>query len=255
MNDLHLDALLVNRKSDTLVVSLHGALDRKRYRLPRFERLASIDQFSVSALYISDPSLWVDDELTLAWYAGWPGMDLYPRLATLINDTAKAIDAKNIVLTGSSGGGFASLQISALIDKSLAIVFNPQTSIYAYEHPKWPHMPQRWLLRKIWNNLPGIDPEKFDFSYDWTEQLGDRLSAVRRYMLPRKNYVYYLNNTQDTHHLDKHFSPLAKVLRHVNSDHFRVENYVGGEGHRPPSPYEFHSGLTSAASWRGFSLS
>lgn len=249
----HLDALLVNRSAETLIVSFHGALDRSHYTLPRFERLASLSQFQASALYIADPSLWIDDELTLAWYGGWESVDLYPIIAGLITDTANSVGAKNIMLTGSSGGGFASLQISALIPKSLAVVFNPQTSIYAYEHPKWPMMPQRWYLRKIWNNLPGIDPETFDFSHDWTASLGDRLSALSTYSKIKDNFVYYLNNTQDHHHVNEHYEPFSEIMNE-HPKNFKVENYHGGEGHRPPSPSEFRDGLVNAANWLGYDI-
>ncbi len=56
----HLDALLVTKDSDTLVVSLHGALNRQRFELPPFERLATLLSWYVSSMYFGDPTLWMD---------------------------------------------------------------------------------------------------------------------------------------------------------------------------------------------------
>ena len=65
---LPLEALLVNKDSDILVVSLHGATDREKYSIPRFEWLKSMLEDGYSALYLSDPTLAASATI---W--SWPG--------------------------------------------------------------------------------------------------------------------------------------------------------------------------------------
>lgn len=111
-----LDSLGINEGSDVLVVSFHGALDRTRYSLPRFERMASIRKLGLSSLYIADPTLHLDASLQLAWYTGWPDSGLLDILAEQCIRAANAMGARTLILSGSSGGGFAALQVGARID-------------------------------------------------------------------------------------------------------------------------------------------
>lgn len=252
-NDRHLDILLVTKPSPTLVVSLHGAIDRKKYELPRFERFRSLNKFSVSALYLGDPSLWSGPDLELAWHTGWDDTDMYPIYADLIQLIASKIGARNIVLNGGSGGGFAALQVSALIPDSVAVVYNPQTSIYSYMHPKWPLMPQKRYIRNVWPSLVNEDIAKFDFTQDWTIPMGDRLSAVRTYSKPRKNRVLYMINMQDLHHVEDHYKPFARAME-AAPDRLKTIEYDGGSGHNPTTFDQFKEGLTVAGEWAGFHI-
>lgn len=236
------DSLLVTRNSSVLVVSLHGAIDRRRYGLPRFERLRTLRTYNVSSLYIGDPSLWLDSSLELAWFTGWENLDFYPILADMISRAAAAVSADNIWINGGSGGGFAALQVAALLPGSMAIVYNPQTSIHRYLHPRWPFMPQKKYLKHVWPDL-----NVSDFTQDWTLPMGDRLSAVRRYSTPKENRVVYLINEQDQHHVDDHLLPFLDNCARPES--VRVTRYNGGEGHIPVNPAQFGIGLRNAASW------
>lgn len=122
--EVYLDAIIANKGSDILVVGLHGAVDRVKTQLPRFERLRSVLGEDVSSMFFSDASLWKADNLQLAWYTGWEGVDEHQIVADWAVAAANAIGAKKIIFTGSSGGGFAALQISSLVPKSLSLAFN-----------------------------------------------------------------------------------------------------------------------------------
>ncbi|WP_242085932.1 hypothetical protein [Microbacterium lacticum] len=140
-----LDAALLTADSDTLVVTFHGSLDRSKYRIPRFERARTTEVHGTSCLYWADPSLWLDDSLALAWYTGAGSINLLSMLAERSADVARLVGANRIIFTGSSGGGFAALQTSALIDASTALVFNPQTEISRY----WQTVQRKYLY---WTN-------------------------------------------------------------------------------------------------------
>lgn len=66
-----LDALLVNKGSDVLVVGLHGATVRSKFTLPRFEWFRTLRKTEYNSLYFSDPTLCLSPKLELAWYTGW----------------------------------------------------------------------------------------------------------------------------------------------------------------------------------------
>lgn len=247
---LPLDALLVNKSSDLLVVSLHGATDRKAYSIPRFEWLKSLLKTEYSALYLSDPTLHLRDDLELAWYTGTLGLDLYPILADWACRAADAVGAKGILFLGSSGGGLAALQIATHIPGSMALSFSCQTSIAnylvggtlmgsqrSYVEVVMPHL----APEGVWSLQPGVD---------WSVPLGERSSALVRYDQRQQNFVYYVQNTRDYPHMEQHYGPFREVTESgPNKDRVRFHLYEGPESHNPPWPDVFHGSLQEAARW------
>lgn len=249
---LHLHSLLVNKGSDTLVVSLHGALDREKYLLPRFERLSSIIEYDVNSMYFSDPIMGIDDHIQLSWFTGWAGVDLQGDIAKWIVKAAEATNSSRIIVLGSSGGGFACLQVSALIPNSLSLPFNPQTAVHDYYIGGDPknHGAVRELIRVA---MPEVaEPEgiwKFNYDQDWTADIGDHLSARARYSKPVPNYVLYAETPSDWHY-EQHYLPfLAAAARGDNLHRLRVFEYKSGKGHNPPNAAEFAAGLQAGLEW------
>lgn len=243
-----LEALLVSRKSDYLVVSLHGALDRKKTILPRFERLATLLQGNTSSLFLSDPGLVLNPTLELGWFTGWQGYELYSDLATLIQSAAREVDAKHIVLSGSSGGGFAALQLATYIPKSIALVFNPQTDIHRYWNNGDPnsHGAVRKYIEVLYPDAAPNGIWKIDWSVDWTVQYGDLHSPVRRYLKRQDCRVVYVNNTKDFHY-EQHFLPFLESLKSSRQESILTNfEYEGSIGHHPPTPEIFRQGLEIA---------
>lgn len=237
-----LDSALLTRESDVLVVTFHGLLDRRKFKIPRFERARMTEPFGTSCLYWADPSLWLDRDLKLAWFTGSGSLDLFEIIAERTTSVAKAIGAKRIIFTGSSGGGFAALQASALVPGSTALVFNPQTAIYAYRTPM-----QKAYLRICQPEVCDRLGRNYNFSFDWTESLGDRFSSLRRYQEPRQNHVIYWTNRLDWHHED-HYKPFAELLAARSGDDsaFISREYEQEGGHRPPSAEQYFSAMSEA---------
>lgn len=100
-----LRVMVVNKASEVLVVALHGATNRAKKELPRFEWFRTLRGEAVSSMYVSDPLLEADPTLELAWYVGRFSYDLHASLAGLIERTAKSVGARRVVILGSSGGG------------------------------------------------------------------------------------------------------------------------------------------------------
>lgn len=244
-NGAHLDALITNKGTGPLVVSFHGALDRQKNTLPRFERMRTTLEHEVSAMFVADPALWLNDKdwFQLAWYTGWDGFDAHQVIADWAVKTAKAIGADRIMFAGSSGGGFAALQTSALVPNSLALVFNPQTSIHGYLANGDHWGAQRNYRRVVFPELiaPEVGPDS-----DWTFDLGDRASALRRYSKPTENHVLYADSPNDFHH-EQHYLPFMESAKlGGNADRVHTHTYEGPKGHTPPRPEQFHVAMKEA---------
>lgn len=236
-NGTYLDALLLDKGADTLIVTFHGALARGKYMLPRFERLATLRNLPVNSLFFGDPALMISDQLELAWFTGWEGIDLHAVIADWVKSAADQLGCSQVILSGSSGGGFAALQISALVEGSVAVVFNPQTRIDRYYVKGNPRnlAAQRRYVEIVHPELLGsggvVD---FDFSPGWAAQLGESASVIRRYEGGFSNYVLYCTSPSDFHH-EQHYRPFMEAVKAAGGSG-RVESYIYDDfvGHNPP---------------------
>lgn len=247
-----LRALLVNKASDVLVVAFHGATSRAKKELPRFEWFRTLRTEGVSSLYFSDPLLETDATLELAWFTGRHGFDLHVELARLAEVAARAVGARRVIFLGSSGGGFAAMQIASHVPGSLALPFSPQTSLSKYLVKGTGYGAQRKYLKLVMPELvPDLPLEKLGPEVDWAKPLADRLSAVERYKTDQQNQVLYVQNINDVPHAEQHRDPFREVVEGgSNASSIRFEEYSGPEGHNPPAQQEFKHYLRMAIDWQ-----
>lgn len=245
-----IDALVANKGSEVLIVGLHGAVNRTTTELPRFERLRSILDLDVSSMYFSDPSLWKSDALQLSWYTGWDELDGHQLIAYWAVAAAQAVGAKRIIFTGSSGGGFAALQIASLVPNSLAVAFNAQTDIAQYRVNGESYGVQRLYVETVWPQIAATFQTAKDIEdSSWAEGVGERLSAVKRYSRPTSNYVFFIQNT-DEFHAEDHFRPFLEAAAHGgNLDRIKTSVYEGGPIHNPPTQRIFDENIRKAVAW------
>ncbi|MDO5500776.1 MAG: hypothetical protein Q4F67_13965 [Propionibacteriaceae bacterium] len=202
----------------------------------------------VSAMYVADPTLWLGDKMQLSWYTGWEGFDAQKAISRWVLKAARSIGASRILLTGSSGGGFAALQVSALIPGSIALPFNSQTSIHKYRVNGLPWA-QKHYLQVVWPECAPQGVDSVNFDNDWTLQLDDRVSTLRRYAQPLGNYVFFVINRNEDHY-EAHYLPwLAAAAKGNNLCRVRVEEYQGGPSHNPPTQDVFFDCLARSLSW------
>lgn len=246
---LSLDVLVDNQESDVLVVSFHGALNRSQFTLPRFERLKTIQETNYSGIYFADPCLRINPKLQLSWFAGSFELDLYPILAQWISESARALGSKHIIVSGSSGGGFAALQTAAMVPGSIAVPFNPQTNISQYVLPDGNIWPQKFFLDQVMPELAPDNPALVGSGFDWTVSLDDRLAPTRRYARTNHARVLYSTSTGDFHH-EQHFLPFERaMLDGGHSERLRVISYDGPPVHEPPTRERFLSAIEQAVRW------
>lgn len=232
-NQCPLESLLINKSSDILVVVLHGATDRNRTVLPRFEWLSTLRDLPLSSLYFSDATLSADPLLQLAWYTGWRDINLHELIARRIERVVRALGVKTVVVAGSSGGGFAALQISSHLPDSIALPFNPQTDISRYKVGGTGMGPQKYYARNVMPHLVPGGVEDLEGNPEWICPLGERLSAVVRYSTLRENRVVIVQNKNEFHLAD-HFEPFVSAA--LNAGNLVEEVlYSGPSAHVVPS--------------------
>ncbi|MDQ0820483.1 putative lipoic acid-binding regulatory protein [Arthrobacter sp. V4I6] len=240
---LDIVALYEPKESRTLLVSFHGSLQRSKFQLPRFEWRRSLEPFDAAQLFIADSTLQLNGSMQLSWYIGCSEQDFSSDVADLIKDIAAAAGYDRILLTGSSGGGFASLAISRQIDGSAAVCFSPQTRVGDYRNSV-----VRAFYRTAFPEMGGYAAverahrSRFDLRH---------LYATT----PDINFVRFVQNTRDASHYSKHYTPFAEARG--------VDPALGGldasgriefvpqplqAGHQPPPRGRFRSHILEAHS-------
>lgn len=242
----HLDALLVKRDSDTLIVQFHGAVNREKVMLPRFERLATLSSRNVNAMFFADPGLWVDPDITITWYTGWNGVKPQEQMASMIIQAAEQLGVEKVIIVGDSGGGFAALQVSALVSGSICVTFNPTTTIYKYftsGNSRRTEVQQRFVETMFPETLESNNGV-FNVSHDWSEGLSDDISVLKRYSSTTSNYVIFIQNLNDWHYSQHYLPFLAAAAKGNNLSRVRSLEYEGRTGHFSPSQELYLHGIT-----------
>lgn len=227
-NGLPIDFFFDIHKYAPLVVVLNGAA-QPEMRLPWFAGDTVSSGMFVSRLSISDPSLYLDPSLNLAWYAGNQYQPfLHKTLARLIRHVARVSEAPKIVLLGGSGGGFASMLIASQLTSSTAIVMNPQTSIERY-HP---------THRQRYIDIAWAGSDKL-FHQSAKADVDSEVEASIGEMT-----ILYMQNRSDTFHVKNHLAPFRESFHSAPGMWLLLEEWR--EGHTPPPKKVISSTLQAA---------
>lgn len=226
-----------------MLVVFHGALQREKYRLPRFEYKNSLKSFDGSVLFVGDPTLYLHEQLQLAWYVGTEVDDGHAIVSRLVKAVADGLGTDDVVLAGSSGGGFAALAVSRFVPGSTALAFSPQTSIERY------HRGYGRKLATIAFPEDGAAPDSLRthrHRFDLSTAYGS---------WNRTNRILYVQNSGDAFHLTQHCSRFVPVLGLQPRDgifateHARLEVLHLREGHGAPPRKVFTQYVDAAFEW------
>lgn len=232
ISDLLLDFFVVSRRPDApLLCHLHGNAPPRseEYLLPAITGWKVTEGLDASILAISDPCLLLDQKLELAWHAGTASVPLQFVYELILNKVIKSLSPSRVIFWGGSGGGFASLYLSSRIAGSIAFVWNPQTTILAYEES---------YVRQYAEVCFGEAGE------DVSEVFAGKIVSDISEVYPNEvNRVIWLQNKNDWH-TEAHLLPFLKKTglmealpescsRWVNE---RIYLCLGefSEGHQPP---------------------
>lgn len=226
--------------SGIVPVFFSGAISNRKSKTgPFFTGRSITGSDKLPLISIADPTLDVDPELEIAWYAGLPGQHLTEAIAEILSAIHEST-SKELLLVGGSGGGFAALQLGRILgDKVSLLVWNAQTDIYEYSER---------FVKKYLRCSFGFAHATLNSS-TWKEYCAPRTSkhvdmhVLYDDTLTRPRRILYLQNETDWHR-EKHLIPLWNLssdvpiksgVNSLDNDH-QVLVHDLANGHEPPSP-------------------
>lgn len=218
---LEMQSLLLRREHATsLVVHLHGSIERQHYELPRFERLSSLEDLDAHVLLLADPTLALNPNLRIGWYIGSEHDNATEHLAALVRHIASRLGVDRVILAGSSAGGFGAMALTPRIPGSLALAFSPQVSVRRFG-PEWADA----LRRAAFPDHPTFE------SVEQDPAIRPRVDLVSLYEQVTGGRVWYVQNSGDSTHVDQQQGPFARLgdPRVTFIDEFHCA------GHNPPT--------------------
>jgi|WetSurMetagenome_2_1015567.scaffolds.fasta_scaffold02022_5 hypothetical protein len=223
--------LRLNPDAKYLSVQLHGSVSRGSDKsLPVFARWNYGKILNAHILSICDPTLYLNEKLTIGWYLGTKDENSMEGVVAIAERCADLIGLTRnlVVFSGSSGGGFAALQAAALFQGSKAIVINPQTDITRYPPP---------LLLEYVEKVSGclsIEDARKSFGNRFNA-IGSVMEAIQRGCSPR---IVYVQNANEWHY-QNHYLPFAdtfgldKTMPQSVNGAFMSILYAGTKEHGP----------------------
>lgn len=186
-------------KAKRLFVLFSGAAPRDKVDPPVFQRWKWADRFPGHVLYVSDPALFEDERLGLAWYVGVGGEDPLPFIAETVQELAGylKVKRKHIVLYGSSGGGFAALRMQDFLSGATSVAINPQITLKKYN---------KGLVNHYLTLCHNSTFDAFDF-----EKNADRFDLLKT-RRTQKDRIVLVQNVMDKGHYENHFSKYCEML-------------------------------------------
>ena len=197
-----------NSGANTLLVTFSAATTRAAERVPVFSGAGVTKSLDCNVLMISDPTMMLDRDTTVAWYAGSRFQPkLQDDLAELIQHFAHG---NRVILLGGSGGGYAALVQHSKLSNATSLVFNPSTRLTG--RPIF-----RSYHEKMWNVE---DPSELPASL--ILDLRDVYSRVH------SGEVYYVQNSFDQNFVRNYFWPFVETLHEANKFFFMTPFYANG---------------------------
>lgn len=128
------DILLTRHQEKKLFVLFGGARNINAKNLYPFPRWSYFPFMPGNVLSIVDPMFYKFPNLKLGWYYGTKDYCLLQTTSTIIKKIQKQlqISDKETIFIGSSGGGYASLEISKYFNNTTHLAINPQIRIDRY---------------------------------------------------------------------------------------------------------------------------
>lgn len=242
-----LSLLQANDQDRVILVGLNGAVaGRNGKKAPFFSGLGIARSLRLPIIAVSDPTLALDPDLPLAWYAGSEDVpDLSHRLARVLDGLAQRHHARLIVF-GGSGGGYAGLLLATLLEcRATVLVWNPQTAIADYV----PEFVEKYVevafpsLGKVLSRVRAEDTGKPGRLLRDVLDIARVIHDVRDVKLPSQIEILYLQNRSDWH-VAHHAAPYlsGRSWNRVGQAAFmeKKNNQIGlffgqwGEGHAAP---------------------
>ena len=198
INNIDFNFYLNYKKNKKLLIMLPGTTNRAKgiYDFQRYTWSNSIDS---SLMIFLDPTIKEDNSLSIGWFQGdsnyYALLGVFNIIQNFIKD--KKIKESDVILFGSSGGGFSSLQLANMFPFISIIVINPQIKLSNFYQNEYQDM--------LDYSFSNIEREEVERVYS------SRLEVTIDFSL-RKEVIYYYQNISDRYHFENHLRPFLQKL-------------------------------------------
>lgn len=218
--DKKISCRLFNRHSERLIVFFSGLRPRTNKLTVFYNRITWVDSFEYSCLFISDPTMLFDSTLRGGYYQGtldWFGVEYCAEIISKIATSLNIVE-KNILLYGSSQGGFAALATHAYLTRTKVLAESPQNDLSILTSAVTDRLN---MLKSVYGveSLNNLD-DNFKARISIVELYNSRLNLV-------KNINLIVKQT-DLIHLNDHIAPLTKAYPEISLDIIGGEMGLGG---------------------------
>lgn len=173
--------------------------------VPNFYRWtwAVNNMFPGNVIVVSDPTFYLDPELSAGWLVGTKEEDATLNFCEIVKAFIKVlkIPYRNIVFWGSSAGGFAAMQLCKYFPGSAAVAVNAQTDIYKFE--------KYGPLYRL--SFKGLSDAEINRNYK------NRLTTIANIDKFKRNKIFMAQNILDAHHYEEHFKPFMRAAMNDES--------------------------------------
>ncbi|MGX9935265.1 hypothetical protein ACVFVO_07765 [Advenella kashmirensis] len=171
-------------------------------RLPSFSGYNLMEQIDASYVCVNDPTLYLSESLNLGWYLGSKELPVQSIIVRTLQKIINQEKPNRVIFVGGSGGGFAAMYYASFFPGSLALPWNPQTDIFNFI----PESVSSYLY-SAW---------RFEGTMDEARLLLKGIvdtDLFKRYQTSgAANYLLYLQNASDYHHIESHLKPFLANL-------------------------------------------
>lgn len=201
------------------MICFHGAVNRETREIPAFiPFLPNVDQYA-HQLLISDPSMMLDGEFSMSWYAGDSAFESQKVLPDFFQAICDFLEIDRTIYLGTSGGGFGALYYAWHHPGSVVIAGNPQTRIQDY----YAGHVERYRSA-CWPDIADIKAMEDTICTDVRKLYAERF----------ENLVIYVQANSDAFHLLNHMAPFMSAVAHHKGKNLICNlDYWGKIGHSP----------------------
>lgn len=215
---VELALLIRNRGAPASFYGFHAAQSPlTRQPVPYFQG-RKVAPKRMNQILVSDPSLYLHDDVRVGWFLGNRHCDLVAELPPIMDKIDALAGAERRLLWGNSAGGTAALRYAR--EQDVSVVMNPQIVLRNFT---WGRV-EPWLLH-------GWGIEDYWEGREFGEKHGDLRDTP-----PRGRIVYCQNEHDD--HVELQLKPLAETLgvstEPGDDGRFRLILGDWGKGHIPP---------------------
>jgi pimeloyl-ACP methyl ester carboxylesterase len=200
-NQFPLDIYVKPVLNRPLLVCFHGAAPEGRaFTLPIFAGLDLAAHLDCALVACSDASLHLSPELRIGWFYGTNRMKLGELLHVALQKIIDDLRAPRVLFIGGSAGGFAAISMAQRYPDATTLVWNPQLSLRTYN---------KSLVESYFRLAFGL--KAYSSALEFIDSNAG-LDLVRDSVFARLARTFYLQNSDDHHHVSRQLSPLLLSL-------------------------------------------